>query len=95
MAKFLYIKICVINKMTMMNFGGMNYYFQDWLSFSGFTMFGATIGILFLAFWVWMIVDCAKRNFKNSNEKIVWILVILFAKIIGALIYFFVVKNRK
>ena len=79
----------------MMNFGGMNYYFQDWFFMPGFMMFGFVIGALLLAFWVWMIVDCAKRNFKNNNEKIVWILVILFAKIIGALIYFFVVKNRK
>lgn len=83
--------------MTMLNFGGvMNYYFQDWLFSPGFMMFGTVIGALFLAFWIWMIADCAKRNFKNnSNEKIVWILVILFAKIIGALIYFFAVKNRK
>jgi len=82
--------------MTMMNFGGMmNYNFQDWFFMSGFMMFGIIIGALFLAFWVWMIVDCVKRNFKKDNEKIVWILVILFAKIVGALIYFFVVKNRK
>lgn len=81
----------------MMNFGGMmDYYFQDWLLAPGFMMFGILIVVFFLAFWAWMIVDCAKRNFKsNSNEKIVWILVILFAKVVGALIYFFVVKNRK
>lgn len=72
----------------------MNYY-NDWLFMPGFMASGSVIGILLLVFWVWMIVDCVKRNFKKDNEKIVWILVILFAKIFGALIYFFVVKNRK
>lgn len=81
--------------MTMMNFSGMNFYMQDWFLFPGFMMFGITLGILLLAFWVWMIVDCARRNFKNGNEKIIWILIILFAKVFGAVIYFFVVKNRK
>lgn len=85
----------MINKMVMMNFSGMNFYMQDWFLFPGFMMFGIVIGVLFLAFWVWMIVDRAKRNFKSSNEKIIWILIILFAKFLGAVIYFFVVKNRK
>ncbi len=44
------------------------------------------------AFWIWMIVDCAKRNFKKDIEKVVWILVLIFTGIIGALIYYFVVK---
>lgn len=55
------------------------------------------IGLLVFAFWIWMIIDCARRNFKNNVEKIVWILVIIFAGWVGALIYFFVIKsyNRK
>ena len=81
--------------MNLMNLGVMmNYHFQD-CYMPGFMMSGIIVGALFLIFWIWMIVDCAKRNFKGQNEKIVWILVILFAKIVGAIIYFFVVKNRK
>tara|TARA_Y100000310_G_C19967069_1_gene483806 strand:+ start:70 stop:312 length:243 start_codon:yes stop_codon:yes gene_type:complete len=52
----------------------------------------AIFGILFLAFWVWMIVDAAKRKFKNDVEKIVWLLVIVFGHWIGALVYFIVVR---
>lgn len=51
------------------------------------------IGILLFAFWIWMIVDCAKRNFKNDIEKIVWILVIILASWMGALIYFIVIRG--
>lgn len=50
------------------------------------------LGILFLIFWIWMIVDCAQRKFKNDLEKIIWILVIVFAHWIGSLVYFIVIK---
>ena len=52
------------------------------------------ISIFAFVFWILMIIDCAKRKFKEDAEKIVWILVIIFAGIIGALIYYFVVKSK-
>ncbi len=27
--------------------------------------------------WILMVIDCVKRNFKNENDKIVWILFII------------------
>jgi len=41
--------------------------------------------------WLWMIIDCA-MNEKEGAEKIVWMLVILFANFVGALIYLFARK---
>ena len=68
-------------------------------------MIGALIGgmvflvLLFIAlavflfvFWIKMIIDCAKRNFKAENEKIVWILVIVLLGFLGATVYYFAVK---
>ncbi|MBI3333931.1 PLDc N-terminal domain-containing protein [Candidatus Pacearchaeota archaeon] len=52
-------------------------------------------GILLFAFWIWMIVDCAKRNFKNLTEKIIWLVVIVVGGWIGALVYFIVIRNIK
>jgi TctA family transporter len=40
-------------------------------------------------FWILMLVDAAQRDFKKEDEKIVWILVIVLAGWIGALVYFF------
>lgn len=51
------------------------------------------VSILAMIFWIFMIVDAAKRTFKNENDKIVWILVIVLTGIVGALIYYFVVKR--
>ena len=52
--------------------------------------FGLAV-LLALAFWVWMIVDCAKHE-ADSTTKIVWLLIILFAGVIGAPLYFLVCK---
>ena len=49
--------------------------------------------ILLFIFWIFMIIDVANRKFKNENDKIVWILVVILAGIIGALIYYFVIKK--
>lgn len=51
------------------------------------------VGILLLIFWIWMIVDAAKRNFRNMVEKVIWIIIIVLGGWIGALIYFIVIRN--
>jgi len=37
--------------------------------------------------WIWMIVDCATNEPSEGNDKLIWILVIVLAHGIGALIY--------
>lgn len=54
--------------------------------------FGAIIAALLFIFWIWMLVDCIKKDFKKDSEKIVWVLVIIFLHFLGATIYYFVVK---
>jgi nitrate reductase gamma subunit len=39
--------------------------------------------------WIWMIIDCATQEPSESNDKIVWLLVILLTHVVGALIYYF------
>ena len=56
-------------------------------------MIAIIIGILLFAFWIWMIIDCAKRSFKNDIEKIVWIIVLVLLGWIGALVYYIVIKT--
>jgi sterol desaturase/sphingolipid hydroxylase (fatty acid hydroxylase superfamily) len=41
-------------------------------------------------FWLWMLIDAIKKPIEN---KMLWILVVFFGNILGALIYFFVVKR--
>src|SRR6185312_4118432 len=46
--------------------------------------------IVILLIWVWMMVDCITNKRLNGIEKILWLLVILFAQPIGAFLYLFV-----
>lgn len=56
-------------------------------------MFG--FGIASFAFWVWMLVDCATKEPAEGNDKLIWILVIVFTNLIGALIYFLVRRPER
>lgn len=45
------------------------------------------LGLLALAFWVWMLVDAAQNKGLDQNQKVVWIIVIALLHFLGALIY--------
>lgn len=51
------------------------------------------LAILLLAFWIWMLIDCATRNFRKDIEKIIWIIIMVLTTWLGALIYFIVIKT--
>ncbi len=50
------------------------------------------LAVIVTIFWIWMIVDCIKRNFKNQAEKIIWGIIIILLTWIGALVYYFVIR---
>jgi hypothetical protein len=54
----------------------------------------AALSIFLFIFWILMIVDCAKRKFKDDSEKIVWIIILAFLNWLGAAIYYFAVKKN-
>jgi hypothetical protein len=45
-------------------------------------------------FWIWMLVDCATNSRLTGNDKIIWVLIVLFLNWIGGLIYFLVIRNK-
>ncbi|WP_111316496.1 PLDc N-terminal domain-containing protein [Algoriphagus chordae] len=56
-----------------------------------FLLFGLVYGIL----WIYCLVDILRSDFKDSNMKIIWIVVILFAQLIGPLVYLAMGKSTK
>lgn len=53
---------------------------------------------LLFVFWLWMLIDCLKRpddKFAAGGNyaKLIWVLVIIFTGLIGALIYYFLIKK--
>ena len=57
--------------------------------FGAFLLFFALI-IIGKIFTVWMIVDCALRNFKSESTKILWVVLLLLFGIFASSIYFYV-----
>ena len=61
-----------------------------------FIVFWIIIVVLFLAgfiFWIWTIIDCARREFPQENDKLLWILILVFLGVLGSIIY--VIVGRK
>ena len=61
-------------------------------------LFGLTflsLAVIGTIFWIWMLVDCATKESSQGNDKLIWVLVILFTHWIGAAIYFFVRRPQR
>jgi hypothetical protein len=63
-------------------------------------VFGMFFFILFMflliiggmVFWIFMLIDCARRPMRD-NDRVVWILVLALTSYLGAIIYYFAVKR--
>lgn len=56
------------------------------------------MGIVFLlgsVFWIWMLIDCLKYERPGSNDKIIWILIIVLLHAVGSIIYFFMRRQPR
>ena len=62
------------------------------LFFMAFFVVVFAFSIALTAFWIWMIVDCVQNEPSTGNDKIVWLLILIFTHGIGALIYLFARK---
>jgi Phospholipase_D-nuclease N-terminal len=60
-----------------------------------FFLFFVVLGMGGTILWVWMLVDCATKEPSDGNDKIIWIVVILFTHLLGALIYYFVRRPQR
>jgi prolipoprotein diacylglyceryltransferase len=63
---------------------------------------GMTYGFVFVlliltgfTFWIWMIVDCVTHEPSTGNDKVVWIVILVFTYVVGALIYYFVRRRPR
>ena len=58
------------------------------LTFAGLAIAGTL-------FWLWMLIDCAMNEPSQGNDKLIWVIIIVFAQLIGALIYFFIRRPKR
>ncbi|SDF69014.1 Phospholipase_D-nuclease N-terminal [Methanolobus vulcani] len=66
------------------------------IAFSFFILiFFFGFGIIGTLFWLWMLIDCATKEPSEGNDKLIWIIVIVFTHVIGALVYFVVRRPKR
>jgi hypothetical protein len=52
-------------------------------------------GLVVFIFWIWMLIEAATKESSEGNDKIMWVIIILFTHFLGALIYFFVRRPKR
>lgn len=61
--------------------------------------FGFLVMFLFwiasIILWIAAFIDILKSDFKGGSDKIVWLLVVVFLPLVGAILYFVIGKTQK
>jgi Na+-driven multidrug efflux pump len=65
------------------------------LGLSVFFVLVIPLVLLCFGFWLWMLIDCATNEPETGNNKVVWIIIIVFAHIIGAILYWIVRRGQR
>jgi hypothetical protein len=54
------------------------------------------LSILFVPVLLWLLalIDCLKSTF-NGNDKLIWVVVILFFPVLGPLLYFIIGRRQR
>ncbi len=67
------------------------------LGFIALIGFLILLGVASFAFWVWMLIDCAQapEPANDKNHRLTWILILVFTHWLGALLYFFLVRQPR
>jgi len=47
------------------------------------------VSIFATVFWIWMLIDAAIHE-RDTTDKVIWVLIVLFLHFIGAAVYYFV-----
>ncbi len=50
--------------------------------------------LLAIVFWLWMLRDCLYNTSLRGTYKFLWLLVIFFAHLIGAIAYFIIERSK-
>lgn len=56
---------------------------------------GVLISLAVTIFWLWMLTDCASNESSEGNDKLIWILIILFVPLFGSVIYYLVRRPQR
>ncbi len=53
------------------------------------------ISLSCLVFWIAMLADCLRNQRLEGTEKLIWVLVLIFLNLLGAILYFALVREEQ
>jgi hypothetical protein len=70
--------------------------------FGTFGTFEAVLGLLLSGvvllssvIWIWTIVECAVTEHNDSEDKVAWLLLVLFTHVLGAALYCLIRRPKR
>ncbi|MBA3025720.1 MAG: hypothetical protein FP820_04835 [Sulfurimonas sp.] len=61
-------------------------------------MAGLVVGLIYLVLlviWVWALIEILKSSFKDSINKVIWLLVVFFLPVLGFILYFAIGRAQR
>jgi len=62
---------------------------------TGMGTLGMVMMLASFIFWGWALVDILKSDFKDGINKLIWLLVVFFLYVLGALLYVIIGRGQK
>lgn len=61
----------------------------------GAIIFFLLLSLIYGILWIYCLIDILRSDFKDSNMKLIWIVVILFAQVVGPIAYLIMGNSTK
>jgi hypothetical protein len=52
------------------------------------------IGLVSFVIWIWALIDAIKNPALDSNMRLIWILVLVFTGVLGAIVYLLIGRSK-
>ena len=63
--------------------------------FGGMMILMVLLGVLAVVVWIWALIDAIRNPHLDDTMRIVWVLVIVFTQIVGAIIYLIIGRSSQ
>lgn len=68
---------------------------MDLIAPSNGLIFWQLTGLIYLGFWVYALIDCLRSDFRASHQQLIWIILIVFAPMVGIFLYLSMSRRTK
>jgi prolipoprotein diacylglyceryltransferase len=65
------------------------------IGFSYVFILYAFIGLLSFIFWIWILIDCTKKETDIGNTRLIWVIIIVLTYIVGAFLYYIIRRPKR